>query len=587
MKKNLPQSFLLFAAILFFGKTFSQQLDNPVAVFTDPVFPSIAVNPAVPVFATNDVSFLNQDTAVAVGNNGMVWRSIDGGLNWSVMAAFSGTNHNNSVIMKDNYICIAGDLGTVSFSSNKGVSWSNASAALPAINYHGVHFADTTFGASVGDNGDAVIYHWVGGLGWAHIPTALSSKLNAVAAYKTSLSVFQDGFALAAGDNGALATYAFGSWTSLPAPGTTNINGLYLFPDNVTVLAVGDSGLIMRSTNFGTSWSVINYGNNEALRDISPGISVNEFIAVGDSGLIYESTDGGFSFTRYTVGFNTTNLRGISAKTPRGAFGGSGNTLRIFTHDSTVVTGVNDSLFCSGDNFKVYIKLFGQYGSSNLVSLELSDASGSFTSPVVIGTKLNPQPVDSITGIIPANTAASLLYKIRISTADPFILSNVYASSFTVLPGPIAQTVQVNVTDLFVNNQAGCTYQWYYNTNPMSGETDTIVTTIGNGNYYVTITYSNGCSISTNVFNYTNTSIKNSVANTGVSVSPNPASNVLNVQVQKNLIGKNMFLYDISGKKVMEEKIRSLSNQFNTSEIEPGLYFLTIENRVTRVVINK
>src|SRR6185369_7925510 len=201
----MKQTLLTLFFGIFFANLFAQV----------PVFPTIAVNPANPVFTANDVAYLNKDTAVAVGTNGMTWRSTDGGLNWSVLSTFTATANNNAVIMKNHYICIAGDVGNVTFSNDRGASWQVAPVAQPTVDYHGVHFADTTFGASVGDNGDAIIYHWVGGLGWAHIPSTQVDKFNAVATYKTSSSQFVDGNAIAVGDNGAISTYAFGGWTNL------------------------------------------------------------------------------------------------------------------------------------------------------------------------------------------------------------------------------------------------------------------------------------------------------------------------------------------------------------------------------------
>jgi len=574
MKKTLLQC--LAFAFLFAGDLAAQV----------PVFPTIAANPANPVFNANDVSYLNKDTAVAVGNNGMSWRSTDGGLNWSVISTFTSTTNNNSVIMMNKYICVAGDQGTVTFSNDKGISWQNAAQAQPLINYHGVHFADSTYGAAVGDAGDAVIYHWVGGLGWAHIPSTQTKKFNAVACYKTSPSVFVDGFAIAVGDTGIISTYAFGSWTNLTAPTTKNINGVYLFSDNITVLAVGQHGLIMRSPDFGNSWTTLN-NTGYTLRDISPGLNPNQFIAVGDSGAVFVSNDGGNTFVENTVGFNTTNLKGVSAKDPKGAFAGSGNVLRVFTVDTLSITYVSDSVLCPGDNFKAAVELKGLFGTSNQVVLELSDSSGTFGTPVTIGTVVNPLPVDTITATIPANAKASLLYKIRAASSDPFVLSDTPMVTLTVNATPNIQTIMViNATDLFVNSQAGCTYQWYYNSVIMSGEMDTIVTTIGNGNYHVVITGSNGCSIATNPFNYNATGIKISAPGK-LSVNPNPASHSLRVSVPESLNGKTMHLTNMLGKVVVAEKIKSGLNSFSVSDLEAGMYFLSVGNQVIKIVITR
>lgn len=552
-----------------------------------PVFPSIAVNPANPVFTANDVSYLNKDTAVAVGNNGMAWRSTDGGLNWSVIPTFTSTTHNNSVIMMNKYICVAGDQGTVTFSNDRGLSWQNASQAQPLINYRDVHFADTTFGVAVGDTGDAVVYHWVGGLNWAHIPSTQTVNFNAVAAFKTSASVFVDGEAIAVGDSGAVSTYASGAWTNLTAPGPTDLNGVYLFPNNQTVLAVGDNGLILRSVNFGSSWNVLNNNTGADLHDIAPGLAPNEIIAVGDSGTIFLSTDTGNTFTRYTVGFNTTNLKGVSAKDPRGAFAGSGNVLRVFTADTVTVTYVSSTLLCPGDNFKAAVNFKGLYGAANVASLELSDASGSFATPVIIGSKTSPQlPNDTINATIPIGTAASFLYQIRVSCSDPVVFSNTFTNTLTVKAAPNSQNVMVNSNMLYVNSQSGCTYQWYFNGGIMSGQTDTLVTTIGNGNYHVVITGTNGCTFISNVFNYNATSVATSSAGR-LSLSPNPVSDMLYIRVPAHLQGLPMQVYNTLGNKITSEKLKSGLHIYNTAGLEPGLYFLSIEGIVLKFIVER
>lgn len=570
MKKIL----LLAATIFCLAQTSNAQV---------PVFPSIASNPANPTFNANDVSYLNKDTAVAVGNNGMSWRSTDGGLNWTVISTFTSTTNNNSVIMTGNYICIAGDQGTVTFSNNRGLTWQNSSQAQPLVDYHGVDFADTTFGVAVGDNGDAVIYHWVGGLGWAHIPTTQTVKLNAAECFKTSTSVFTDGNAMAVGDNGAVSTYAFGSWTNLTPPTTKNINGIYIFPTNDTVLIVGQYGLIMRSPDFGNSWTTLN-NSGYTLRDIAPGINPGQFLAVGDSGVIFVSNDGGNTFVENTVGFNTTNLKGVSAKDPKGAFAGSGNVLRVFSSDTVNVTFLNDSVLCPGDQFKLAFDLRGVFGALNQVTIELSDSSGSFATPVNIGSKLNPAPIDTVIGTIPMNAKPSLLYQVRASSSDPSVVSDIYPVTLTVNPRPNNVTVQANFTDLYVNAQTGCTYQWYYNNNPMGTGTDTLVTTTGNGNYYVVVTGSNGCTTTSNTFVYTATGIKN-ISSAAVAVSPNPVSGSLTLKVTEGLINKAFVMYDALGKKVFAEPVTATKSNFDLSALEPGLYFYSIGGHTGRIVV--
>ncbi len=574
MKKHLLKSIYTIAGVLLAGTFFGQ-----------PIFPTISSNPALPVFQANDVTYLNKDTAVAVGNNGMSWRSIDGGLNWTAISTFTSTTDNNSVIMMGKYICVAGDQGTVTFSNDKGVTWQNTVQAQPAIDYRGVHFADTTFGASVGDNGDAVIYHWVGGLGWAHIPSTQTDTFKAVSSWKTSTSVFVDGNAMAVGHNGAVSTYAFGSWTNLTPPTTRNLNGIYIFPTHDTVIVVGDGGLIMKSPDYGANWVTINsVGNN--LNDISEGLNPNQFIAVGDSGAIWVSNDRGNSFVEFTIGFGNTNLKGVSAKDPKGSFAGSGNVLRLMATDTVKITYMSDSVLCPGENFKVAIDLRGIFGGNNLVSVELSDAAGSFALPTVIGSKLNPLMIDTISCSIPMNATAASLYQLRASSNDPVLTGDVNPITVTVnsKPNNVNATV-INGTDIYVNSQSGCTYQWFFNGNPMSGETDTIVTTIGNGNYNVVVTGSNGCWNISNIVNYNAIGIKN-ISAMQISVSPNPATNVVNIFVP-GTTGKNLLIYNALGKKVGAEKLKAGTNHINCEEFEAGIYFLQVDNYTKKLVLVK
>lgn len=341
MKKFLLP--LLSAASLFLPRIVFAQ---------NPVFPSTAANPASTTFDVNDVNFLNKDTAIAVGSAGLAWQTTDGGLNWTVLSTFTSTVNNNAVYMEDEYICIAGDAGLVTFSKDQGLTWQKAAQAQSNLNYHGVDFADTTFGVSVGDAGDAVVFKWNGSFGWVHIPTGTNKRLNAVATFKTSTNPQADGYAIAVGNHGIVAKYAAGNWSVHANVLPGNIHGVYLFPDNITVLAVGEHGLIARSADFGSTWTILNSGVSETLRDISEGATPNHFITVGDNGVIYVSSDGGNTFTRYTAGFTTSNLKGVSAKNPRGSFGGSGNTLRAFSTDSTSgIHGVNDApAFVVGPN---------------------------------------------------------------------------------------------------------------------------------------------------------------------------------------------------------------------------------------------
>lgn len=560
-----------------------QLINKPYLINLDPLFGSIATIPASPVFNANDVSYLNKDTAVAVGKNGMAWKSFDGGYNWNVMPTFPGTKSNNAVIMKGRYICIAGDTGTVTFSNDRGVSWANSAQAQPLINYQDVNFADTTFGVAVGQAGDAVIYKWVGGLGWQHNATGLPEDLHAVAAFKTSPSIFTDGEAMAVGDNGVITKYASGSWNASTSPTTINLKGIYLFPNNLDVIVCGDNGLIMRSPDYGNTWSVIQNGTAEALNDVTPGVVPNQIIIVGDNGVIYESLDNGFTYTRYTSGFPSAKLTGTSSKSPKGAFAGSGGTLRMFGTDSVKLLPLNGpTILCAVGPLKVKFNLVGAaFTPTFTANLVLSDNTGDFFNSTILNSKVNPNSFDSIIGMIPTNLTDGN-YRVRIDlTGNNSLYSAPSTETLTIyaLPNPV--TFTVSGTQIQSSPDPGGMYLWYYNNSVMSGQTSTIVTTIGNGYYKRLTTNIHGCKRVDSVL-YNTTGINEILTAGKPFIYPNPANKLITIKLpntEKHFIS----IYNALGKMVLNKEITSLQETFDIEFLKQGLYFVYIKDEENNI----
>lgn len=72
--------------------------------------------------------------------------------------------------------------------------------------------------------------------------------------------------------------------------------------DTNTVFACGDTGIIIKTTNGGTSWAKLTTGTTNPLWDIKivPGSSGQQIVAVGDNNTILKSTNGGTSWTMQT-----------------------------------------------------------------------------------------------------------------------------------------------------------------------------------------------------------------------------------------------------------------------------------------------
>ena len=133
--------------------------------------------------------------------------------------------------------------------------------------------------------------------------------------------------------------------------------------------------------------------------------------------------------------------------------------------------------------------------NNNVWTAQLSDASGSFASPVSIGT-LSGLAVGAITATIPAGTVAGSGYRIRVVGTQPVCTGTDNGSNLTITNAPsaptvgsITQTTCTVATGSVVLNGLPATGSWTINPGTISGTgTTTTLTglTIGTHNYTVT-----------------------------------------------------------------------------------------------------
>jgi hypothetical protein len=100
------------------------------------------------------------------------------------------------------------------------------------------------------------------------------------------------------------------------------------------------------------------------------------------------------------------------------------------------VGAINTSPFsvtCSaGDNGTVDFTSTGHYNSGNTYSVELSDASGNFTTGQIIGTLISTANSGSISITIPSGSATSSSYKIRVNASSNSVTGQDNGPAFTI-----------------------------------------------------------------------------------------------------------------------------------------------------------
>ncbi|MBL0310285.1 MAG: T9SS type A sorting domain-containing protein [Bacteroidetes bacterium] len=161
--------------------------------------------------------------------------------------------------------------------------------------------------------------------------------------------------------------------------------------------------------------------------------------------------------------------------------------------DITVGT-VTSLSYCAGDAISVPYTISGTFTSGNIYTAQLSDAAGSFATPVSLGT-LSSTATGAVSGTIPSNTAYGTGYKIRIISSNPADTSSNNSVSITVNDkkpvsvsisanpsGSICSGSNVTFTATPVNGGAGPTYVWKVNGNVVGGSSATFASTTLNDN---------------------------------------------------------------------------------------------------------
>ncbi len=98
----------------------------------------------------------------------------------------------------------------------------------------------------------------------------------------------------------------------------------------------------------------------------------------------------------------------------------------------TITTSVGITSTCLGSGFTIdYSSTNATFIVGNVFTAQLSDVSGSFTTPVTIGTLASTAVMGTISVTIPSNTIPGSNYRIRVVSNDPIITGS-SSSSITV-----------------------------------------------------------------------------------------------------------------------------------------------------------
>ena len=227
----------------------------------------------------------------AVGYFGTVLVSNDGGQSWDAPA--TGTDEPLYAVAfgQGDELWAAGRAGVLLLSRDAGRSWLRRPTPFER-HVFGLYAGAPETLLAVGDFG-LQLSTQDGGAHWTCIPRAQDVILGRIAPAA--------GDAVVVGEFGTIERMRAGHPPGARGvlhgvPEDTYVYDAWFAADGVTGIAVGLTGTILRSTDSGQHWQLVNTGITEDLFGV--GGAGSRVAVVGEGGLVALSTDGGLTFTR-------------------------------------------------------------------------------------------------------------------------------------------------------------------------------------------------------------------------------------------------------------------------------------------------
>ena len=240
------------------------------------------------------VYFLGADQGVAVGDNGTILRTTDGGSAWQSVASGVVDNLRSVSFNGTNGIC-GGDSQDILYSTDSGASWQISQSGFLGGGFLGAQMLDASTGFVAGQNSifQALVGTTTdGGATWAFQPFYFDGNEGGA----NDVFFLDQNTGLVSGSvfdgRGAIArtTDAGVNWSTLFFDQA--IEGI-TFPAAASGFAVGAGGRIVHSSDSGTTWIDQTSGTTVSLHDVSFASDALKGVAVGDGGVILRTTNGG------------------------------------------------------------------------------------------------------------------------------------------------------------------------------------------------------------------------------------------------------------------------------------------------------
>jgi len=584
----------------------------------------ININDQPTVNSTTSLTFCEGDSVVLYSNSsyGNQWY-----LNGAPIVGATDTSYTAYISGDYSLETTSGGTGSVwSFGQNANGTFgdgSNLNNSEPTIanTTQAFKFITTGYGHILGLNTANELYAWGknnaaqlgnGTFTPSNIPLLVPTITNVktmAAAELSSMAVLNTG-----------ELYVWGSNTSgqLGTGNTAVINFPFLntLVNNVDTIAAGKNHYIVLKTD-GTVWTV---GNN-AYGQLGLGNLINTMVftqvptlsnivtigtgeyhsfAIDNNGDLYAWGNNGSG----QLGLNDIVSRNTPTLTPIkrviAAQGGASHSAFLTSDEEVLTCGANTFGQMGTGNYdpsEIPVKVAltgvnmisaGQYstlvkrkdnsvfGFGNNTEDQLSSGNG-----LTINTPEHISDLDGVVFIEAGRYTSHVIY----GETNSCVSSNVTVDAMAV---PVV-TITSNI-DTFTTI-TGASYQWYFNGNMIPGANSQIYEANESGNYYVEVTFANGCTGTSAIIYHSMSGIKD-IVESQLKLFPNPTSSDLTIIVDKLQGNALIQIVDQMGRIVIESKenFDKDTHTINLESIQSGVYQIVIktdnQNWISRFVKN-
>jgi hypothetical protein len=266
----------------------------------------------------------------------------------------------------------------------------------------------------------------------------------------------------------------------------------------------------------------------------------------------------------------------------------------------------SDSTLCGQDTFDVDYTVLnnGVFGTGNVFTMQLSDATGSFTNPVAIGS-VTATTSGTINCILPAGLPYSSNYRVRIASSVPVLTSSEAAPTITI--GHPTTAAQVTVTPgtnvtfgtfttftAAVTNM-GTSVQYYWRKNGVDigvNPAFSVYTATAGADFVNADAISAMVVVTDTICDYEDTVYTNNIVmqmpvsvnefNEHVSMQLHPSPNKGSFAIKVTDVADkavDVQITNVTGQRVYNGNIKTgIEQTINIPEAVPGIYFLNIHS---------